>query len=72
MVFFKKVTTQLNSEEYEKISKRLTEVESETDRVAMALLSIRGLIHRKYPGHATADKTETIKNTDGLNELRNL
>lgn len=72
MWFFK---SKLNSDEYEKLSIRLTEVESNYDKLIMKFQSLRGLIHRKATGDfdlqpGDPDSKERID--DGLDELRKL
>ena len=68
-MFFSKKLTPLNSEEYEKLAKRITDVESEQDKLVAKFMSLRGLIHRKKLGD-DFDMPETKKpdniNTDML------
>jgi len=63
----------INSQEYEKLSKRITDIESTLDKLHSAFMSLRGLIHRKATGDFDLDpkgteKTERID--DGLDSLR--
>lgn len=69
MFFFKK---KINSEEYEKLSKRITDAESDIDKLTSKFMSLRGLIHRKATGDLDLEP-EPVKETkvdDGLDELR--
>ncbi len=69
-MWFKK---KLNSEEYEKLSKRLTDIESALDKLHSSFMSLRGLIHRKATGDFTLDSKDPDKREmidDGLNGLR--
>jgi len=56
--FFKK---KLNSDEYEKLSKRLTDVESDIDKLTSKFMSLRGLIHRKFTGDLELDEDKDKK-----------
>lgn len=64
----------LNSEEYEKLAKRITNTETDIDKLTSKFMSLRGLIHRKFTGdlelNEDSDKKEVID--DGLDELRKL
>ena len=69
MGFFNK---KINSQEYEKLSKRITDIESALDKLHSSFMSLRGLIHRKATGDFDLDpekKTPAID--DGLDDLRN-
>jgi len=62
-----------NSEEYEKLSKRITDVESTLDKLHSAFMSLRGLIHRKATGDFGFDPEKPAgaeKIDDGLDSLR--
>ncbi len=37
----------MNSDEYEKLAKRITNIESDLDKLVAKFMSLRGLIHRK-------------------------
>ena len=37
----------MNSDEYEKLAKRITDLESSLDKLTIKFMSLRGLIHRK-------------------------
>ncbi|GAI10904.1 unnamed protein product [marine sediment metagenome] len=66
--FFKKPMT---SVEYEKLAKRITDVEIQIDKLHSAFMSLRGLIHRKFTGDIAGDvdamqqdkKSETLKDS---------
>lgn len=65
----------LNSEEYEKLSKRLTDVESAIDKITSSFMSLRGLIHRKFtgdlePGEDLKKSSGQDRIDDGLDSLR--
>ena len=64
----------INSEEYEKLSKRITDVESALDKLHSSFMSLRGLIHRKATGdldlHGPDGKKSGQDIDDGLNSLR--
>jgi len=67
-MFFKR---KINSEEYEKLSKRITDIEITIDKLHSSFMSLRGLIHRKATGDLgldASDKKELID--DGLDALR--
>ena len=49
----------MNSDEYEKLAKRITEVESTLDGFVAKFMSLRGLIHRK--GFADIENPEESK-----------
>lgn len=69
-MWFKK---KLNSEEYEKISKRITDIESTLDKLHSSFMSLRGLIHRKATGDFDLDSKDPEKKEmidDGLDALR--
>jgi len=71
MFFFKK---KMNSDEYRRLSIRITDLESEQDKLLMRFMSLRGLIHRKSTGDFEL-KTETPEKPvidDGFDELRKL
>ena len=61
-----------NSEEYEKLSKRITDIESTLDKLHSSFMSLRGLIHRKATGDLDLDNRKQVQEQidDGLNELR--
>ncbi|MBA7709099.1 hypothetical protein ES703_118009 [subsurface metagenome] len=72
-MFFKKNKKPLNSEEYEKLSKRITDVEAFLVKLESKFMSLRGLIHRKFTGDvegAEKEEKETSKSIDGLDSLR--
>lgn len=64
----------LNSDEYEKLSKRLTDIESQLDKLHSSFMSLRGLIHRKFTGDLELDPTKAPEKIgridDGLDSLR--
>ena len=62
----------VNSEEYEKLSKRITDVESALDKLHSSFMSLRGLIHRKATGDIELPdgKKSGQAIDDGLNDLR--
>lgn len=66
----------LNSDEYERLMKRLVELESKFDGFMVKFMSLRGLIHRKWkdlqiPGESEEEpEKENILKTDGLDGLR--
>ncbi len=64
----------LNSDEYEKLAKRLTDLESSLDKLHSAFMSLRGLIHRKATGDFELKDPEKKRSPDriddGLNSLR--
>ena len=63
----------MNSEEYEKLMKRITDIESTQDKLHSAFMSLRGLIHRKATGDITLepdDEKKKVPFDDGLNSLR--
>lgn len=63
----------INSIEYEKLSKRLTDIESDIDKLTSKFMSLRGLIHRKFTGDLEIEeKKETGQIDDGFDELRKL
>lgn len=63
----------INSHEYEKLSKRLTDIESDIDKLTSKFMSLRGLIHRKFTGDLELeDKKETGQIDDGFDELRKI
>ena len=64
----------INSDEYEKLSKRFTDLESEIDKLTSKFMSLRGLIHRKFTGdlEPTEDLEKEKEIDDGLDELRDL
>lgn len=69
-MFFKK-SKPMNSDEYERLSKRITNCESELDKLLAKFMSLRGLVHRKFsPPEATDLETEKNLSPDGLDELR--
>ena len=59
----------MNSDEYDKLSKRLTDVESDIDKFSSKFMSLRGLVHRKFVG-VEDPESETNKSIDGLDSLR--
>lgn len=69
-----------NSDEYEKVSKRITDLENTIDKIASKLMSLRGLIHRKATGDfdlepeniAGANIKSNERIDDGFDELRKL
>ena len=63
----------INSDEYEKLSKRITDLESELDKAISKLMSLRGLIHRKATGDFdfNEEKKEKLP-SDGLDAIRRL
>ena len=70
MRFFKR---KINSDEYEKLSVRITDLESESDKLMSRFMSLRGLIHRKSTGDfdlGSDEKPQSID--DGLDALRKL
>jgi len=63
----------MNSDEYEKLAKRITNIETEITKLASQFMSLRGLIHRKFTGDieaAESTEKETSKSIDGLDQLR--
>ena len=62
----------INSEEYEKLAKRIVDVEVMIDKLNSSFMSLRGLIHRKATGDFDLDpeKKSPPGIDDGLNELR--
>ena len=63
----------LNSEEYEKLSKRITDIEVTIDKLHSSFMSLRGLIHRKATGDIELDSKDPEKSEmidDGLDALR--
>ena len=69
-MFFKKKP--MNSEEYEKLAKRIVDLETELTKLSSSFLSLRGLIHRKATGDIEIPGKEKTINPDGLDELRDL
>ncbi len=67
MGFFGK--KKLNSEEYEKLSKRITDIETTIDKLHSSFMSLRGLIHRKSTGDIELETSEKAID-DGLDSLR--
>lgn len=55
----------LNSEEYEKLSKRITDAESDIDKITSKFMSLRGLVHRKFTGDP-----EELKEDPGKKDLK--
>ncbi|GAI06946.1 unnamed protein product [marine sediment metagenome] len=53
----------INSDEYEKLAKRITDVEAGLDRLVAKFMSLRGLIHRKKldQGLEETDNGEDLK-----------
>lgn len=70
-MWFKK---RINSDEYEKLAKRITDVETLIDKLHSSFMSLRGLIHRKATGDFELEKNTGKKTPgqidDGLDELR--
>lgn len=64
----------INSDEYEKLSKRITDLEVELDKFTGRFMSLRGLIHRKATGdfELRDSKDEIPSIDDGMDELRKL
>lgn len=64
----------INSEEYERLSKRITDLESQLTKFESRFMSLRGLIHRKATGDfELRDSKEEIPGIDdGMDELRKL
>lgn len=63
----------INSDEYEKLSKRITDIESDIDKLTSKFMSLRGLIHRKFTGDLEpAESSEEDSISDGLDELRRI
>lgn len=62
----------LDSEAYEKLANRITDLENGFDKLSSKFMSLRGLIHRKFTGDIVPAETEEIKKTDGLESLRGL
>ena len=63
----------INSVEYEKLSKRLTDAESDIDKLTSKFMSLRGLVHRKFTGEIPIEEAkETGHIEDGFDELRKL
>ena len=64
----------LNSIEYEKLSKRITDLESDIDKFTSKFMSLRGLVHRKFTGDIPVDQDEkeSAEIKDGFDELRKL
>ena len=67
MGIFHKKSLSMNSDEYEKLAKRITDIESEMDKFVVKFMSLRGLIHRKkfddIPEESESKKPDNI-NTD--------
>ena len=71
MAFFS--NKKINSEEYDKLSKRITDVESEIDKLVSKFMSMRGLIHRKFTGDLESAEDPNINRIDdGLDNRRKL
>jgi len=65
--------SKLNSKEYEKLSKRITDAESDIDKLTSKFMSLRGLIHRKFTGDLEpVEGKESGAIDDGFDELRKL
>ena len=63
----------INSDEYEKLSKRITDIESDIDKFTSKFMSLRGLVHRKFTGEIPIEEAkETGHIEDGFDELRKL
>jgi len=60
----------MNSEEYEKLAKRISDVEIDITKLTEKFMSLRGLIHRKATGDIEIKGKETSKSYDGLDSLR--
>jgi len=61
---------QLNSEEYEKLVRRVLMLETQLTQQEMLLKSLRGIVSRKLYGGATQEQNQTIKYNDGFDHLR--
>lgn len=66
MGFFSKKN--INSEEYEKLSKRLTDAESDIDKITSKFMSLRGLVHRKFIGPEDSEGPEDPEEQTDLKE----
>ncbi len=65
--------SRVNSKEYEKLSKRITDAESDIDKLTSKFMSLRGLVHRKFTGEIPPEEgKETGTIDDGFDELRKL
>ena len=63
----------INSAEYEKLSKRITDIESDIDKFTSKFMSLRGLVHRKFTGEIPIEEgKESGAIDDGFDELRKL
>ena len=63
----------INSTEYEKLSKRITDLESDLDKFTSKFMSLRGLVHRKFTGEIEPEEgKESGAIEDGFDELRKL
>ncbi|MBA7662232.1 hypothetical protein ES703_70258 [subsurface metagenome] len=60
----------MNSNEYEKLAKRITDLEINLTKLESKFMSLRGLIHRKFTGDIEGTEKETSKSQDGLDSLR--
>ena len=63
-LFGKKPAPPINSDEYEKLAKRITDLESELDKFSVKFMSLRGLVHNKgfTPESKESKKTDNISN----------
>ncbi len=66
-MFFKK---RMNSDEYEKLAKRISDLEIEQTKLFEKFMSLRGLIHRKATGDIEFKEKEKSISHDGLDSLR--
>ena len=51
----------MNSEEYEKLAKRITDLESELNKFIVKFMSLRGLVHRKKFDDVEEESQQEIK-----------